>query len=239
MSRALLAMLAISAVFVGAILLTTVKTNQSQLLRLEGEITDVRIEKMSDGANLVFLTFDVINPSKHTFEVQRVEVAMGPKDHAIGGGVLSKREVSSFIDFKKWKDQYPPIGGGDVIAGQEKITRMVAARFEKDQDLNANFRIRFHDLNGVVVDITSQAGQVTLKIKVTPGAPRTEFAGEMADGTLKVRVAAPPEKGKANAELCGFLARHYGVARAQVEVVSGHSVSRKLVRIGLAPSSSG
>ena len=73
---------------------------------------------------------------------------------------------------------------------------------------------------------------MTIKIKVTPRAARTEFAGEMADGTLKVQVAAPPEKGRANEELCVFLARHYGVGRGQVEVVSGHSAARKLVRIG-------
>ena len=159
MSRALMAMLAVAAVFVGVILLTTVKTNQSQLLRLEGEITNVRIEKMSDGANLVFLTFDATNPSKHTFEIKRAEVAMGPKDHAIAGGVLSKREVSSFIDFKKWKDQYPPVGPGDVVMPEEKITRMIAARFEADQNLNANFRIRFHDINEVVVDIGAKSSK--------------------------------------------------------------------------------
>lgn len=73
---------------------------------------------------------------------------------------------------------------------------------------------------------------MTLKIKVIPRSPRTGFAGEMADGTLKVHVAAPPEKGKANEELCAFLARHYGVDKAQVEVISGHTAARKLVRIG-------
>jgi uncharacterized protein (TIGR00251 family) len=71
-----------------------------------------------------------------------------------------------------------------------------------------------------------------LKVKVTPRSARTEFAGEMADGTLKVHVAAPPEKGRANEELCAFLARHYGVAREQVEVVTGQSAARKLVRVG-------
>ena len=71
-----------------------------------------------------------------------------------------------------------------------------------------------------------------LKVKVTPRSARTEFAGEMADGTMKVRVAAPPEKGRANDELCAFLARHYGVAREHVEVVSGQSAARKLVRVG-------
>jgi uncharacterized protein (TIGR00251 family) len=72
-----------------------------------------------------------------------------------------------------------------------------------------------------------------LKVKVAPRSARTEFAGEMADGTLKIQVAAPPEKGRANEVLCAFLARHYGVARDQVEVVSGQTAARKLVRVGL------
>ncbi|MEI9814835.1 MAG: DUF167 domain-containing protein [Acidobacteriota bacterium] len=71
-----------------------------------------------------------------------------------------------------------------------------------------------------------------LKVKVTPRAAKTEFAGEMADGTMKVRVAAPADKGKANEELCAFLAKHYGVRRDQVEVVSGQTAQRKLVRVG-------
>ena len=72
---------------------------------------------------------------------------------------------------------------------------------------------------------------MTLKVKVTPSSPRTEIAGEMSDGTLKIRVAAPADKGLANEELCSFLAKHYGVARAQVEVISGQTATRKLVRI--------
>jgi uncharacterized protein (TIGR00251 family) len=72
---------------------------------------------------------------------------------------------------------------------------------------------------------------MTIRVKVIPRSPRTEFAGEMADGTLKVKVAAPPEKGKANGELCAFLAQYYGVPRDAVEVISGHTAQLKLVRV--------
>ena len=71
----------------------------------------------------------------------------------------------------------------------------------------------------------------TIKVKVIPRSPRTELAGELADGTWKVRVAAPPEKGRANEELCAFLAEHYGVPRSAVKVVSGQTATRKLVRV--------
>ncbi len=72
---------------------------------------------------------------------------------------------------------------------------------------------------------------MTLRVKVIPRSPRTEMAGEMSDGTLKVRVAAPPEKGKANLALCTFLAGHFGVATDRVAVISGHTAALKLVKI--------
>jgi len=43
-----------------------------------------------------------------------------------------------------------------------------------------------------------------IRVKVIPNSAKTEIKGEMADGTLKIAVAAPPEKGKANATLLGF-----------------------------------
>jgi uncharacterized protein YggU (UPF0235/DUF167 family) len=55
--------------------------------------------------------------------------------------------------------------------------------------------------------------------------------GELADGTLKVRIAAVPEKGKANTELCQILARHYKVAPSAVAILKGHAAAVKLVRI--------
>ncbi len=72
---------------------------------------------------------------------------------------------------------------------------------------------------------------MTLRVKVIPRSARTEIAGELADGTLKVKIAAPPERGKANEALCAFLADHFGVVRDAVTIVSGHSAERKLVRI--------
>ena len=72
---------------------------------------------------------------------------------------------------------------------------------------------------------------MTLRVKVIPRSPKSEITGQMADGTLKIKIAAPPEKGKANDALCAFLARHYGVPRAAVTIVGGDAVARKLVRL--------
>ena len=69
------------------------------------------------------------------------------------------------------------------------------------------------------------------KIKVITGAPKTEIRGYLADGTIKIAVAAIPEKGKANSALINFLAKEFGVRKDQVEVISGASVRTKLIRI--------
>ncbi len=70
-----------------------------------------------------------------------------------------------------------------------------------------------------------------LKIKVTPGAQVSEVVGEMTDGTLKVRIHAAPEKGKANDELVRVLAKHFGVSKSAVQVVRGHTSRQKVVTI--------
>ena len=79
---------------------------------------------------------------------------------------------------------------------------------------------------------------MNLNIKVVPRSARSEIAGTMADGTLKVRIAAPPEKGKANVELRSFLARHFGVRQRDVVIVSGETSPVKRVRILNVPPAS-
>jgi uncharacterized protein (TIGR00251 family) len=70
-----------------------------------------------------------------------------------------------------------------------------------------------------------------LRVKVIPRCRRSEVGGYLDDGSLKVKIAATPEKGRANAELCAVLARHFGVGKHDVEILSGHTSQRKLVRI--------
>jgi uncharacterized protein YggU (UPF0235/DUF167 family) len=52
---------------------------------------------------------------------------------------------------------------------------------------------------------------VSLRVKVIPRSKKNEVSGELADGTVKVHVTAPPEKGKANEQVCAVLAAHYKV----------------------------
>lgn len=70
-----------------------------------------------------------------------------------------------------------------------------------------------------------------LQIKVIPKSPKTEFVEKMADGTLKIRIAAPPEKGKANAELIKFLAKEFSCPKDQIKIISGQTDQRKLISI--------
>ena len=70
-----------------------------------------------------------------------------------------------------------------------------------------------------------------LTVKVIPKSSRTELAGRMPDGTWKVKVAAAPEKGKANRALCAFLAEHFGVPQSRVRIVSGETAHVKRVRV--------
>ena len=77
-------------------------------------------------------------------------------------------------------------------------------------------------------------GEVRLKVKVTPNSGRSEIAGFLADGTLKARLLAAPERGKANQELRALLAKHLGVRPRQVEILSGETSPLKHVRVSAA-----
>ena len=67
-----------------------------------------------------------------------------------------------------------------------------------------------------------------LAVKAVPGSSRPGVKGLLGDA-LKVAVASPPEKGKANRELCETLAAHFGLPPASVTVQSGHGSPRKTV----------
>jgi uncharacterized protein len=71
---------------------------------------------------------------------------------------------------------------------------------------------------------------LTLLIKAVPGARRSQIVGMLGD-RLKVRIAAPPEGGKANKAICELLAAALGVKPRQVEVIAGHTSAEKTVRI--------
>lgn len=73
--------------------------------------------------------------------------------------------------------------------------------------------------------------RMDIKVKVVPKSSRTELAGQLPDGTWKIKIAAAPEKGKANRALCAFLAGHFQVPQSKVSIVTGEKSHVKVVRI--------
>ncbi|MBD3330367.1 DUF167 domain-containing protein [Candidatus Peregrinibacteria bacterium] len=70
-----------------------------------------------------------------------------------------------------------------------------------------------------------------LRIKVIPGSPKTCISEIMADETIKIRIAAPPEKNKANKELIKFLAKELKIGTERIKILSGRTEKLKLIKI--------
>jgi hypothetical protein len=74
-----------------------------------------------------------------------------------------------------------------------------------------------------------------IALRVSPNARRSAVVGPYGDG-WKVRVAAAPEDGKANAELARLLAGVLSIAAREVRIVSGASSQNKIVELaGISP----
>lgn len=69
-----------------------------------------------------------------------------------------------------------------------------------------------------------------VEVTVSPGAPRSELVGRHGAG-WRVRIAAPPEGGRANRALVELLAEILGVRRDAVAVVAGQGSRRKVVEV--------
>lgn len=81
-----------------------------------------------------------------------------------------------------------------------------------------------------MIKVDDRSGSAVFSVRVSPGASRNAVVGEY-DGSLKVSIAAPPEKGKANRELADFLAGLLGARRASVNVVAGETSRSKTVAV--------
>jgi uncharacterized protein (TIGR00251 family) len=71
---------------------------------------------------------------------------------------------------------------------------------------------------------------VIFKVQVVPRSSRSEVVGEY-NGSLRVRIAAPPVDGAANEELIRVLAKTFNVSRSSVTIVSGHTGKVKQISI--------
>ena len=73
-------------------------------------------------------------------------------------------------------------------------------------------------------------GGVVFSVKIVPGSSRTAVCG-LLEGMLKIRVSAPPEKGKANRCLIEFLAKQLGVKKNAVSIISGQTNPVKRIKV--------
>ncbi len=71
---------------------------------------------------------------------------------------------------------------------------------------------------------------VRLRVHVTPGAREEQIVG-WHGGSLRVKVRARPQKGRANQAVLRLLARRLGVAPANLSIVHGAASRDKLVQV--------
>ena len=81
-----------------------------------------------------------------------------------------------------------------------------------------------------MLPFTERDGAIIFTVKVVPRASKSEIAGAFA-GAWRVRVAAPPVDGAANAELVKILAKALRVPPRNVEIISGHAAKIKQIRV--------
>ncbi len=70
-----------------------------------------------------------------------------------------------------------------------------------------------------------------LAIRVTPRARRNEVAEVLNDGTIRIRLTAPPVEGKANQALIKFLSHILDVPASRIAIVAGETGRDKLVSV--------
>jgi uncharacterized protein (TIGR00251 family) len=72
--------------------------------------------------------------------------------------------------------------------------------------------------------------ETRISLHVHPGAPSNEVLG-FSGGVLKIRVAAPPVRDKANKELIAFLSRILGVSKGALTIIHGRASRDKVLAI--------
>ncbi|HEY5653517.1 MAG TPA: DUF167 domain-containing protein [Pontiella sp.] len=69
-----------------------------------------------------------------------------------------------------------------------------------------------------------------LNIRVIPRSSQNQIVGPIEDA-LKIRIQAPPINGKANAYLIKFLSKRWGLAKSDIEIISGETGRSKRIQI--------
>ena len=74
--------------------------------------------------------------------------------------------------------------------------------------------------------LISEKNGVRLCLQISAGAKTDTVIGPQAD-RLKIKISAPPVKGKANKALCKFLARELGIPKTDIDIIRGRKTAKK------------
>lgn len=76
---------------------------------------------------------------------------------------------------------------------------------------------------------------VTLRVRVQPGASRSEVVG-VIEGALRLRLTAPPVEGAANKECLRFFSKKLHIAKSRISIIRGEYTRDKVLRVqGVSP----
>jgi len=78
--------------------------------------------------------------------------------------------------------------------------------------------------------IRADSDGVLFKVWVQPRASKNQVVGQYED-CLKVKLTAPPVEGAANKECIAFLAKQLGVPKSRIQIVSGQTGRKKMIRV--------
>ena len=74
--------------------------------------------------------------------------------------------------------------------------------------------------------------KLSMKIFVTAKPNSRENKVEKIDGThYRVRVKAPPERGRANEAIVQMLAEYLGCPKSKITILTGHSSKNKIISL--------
>lgn len=69
-----------------------------------------------------------------------------------------------------------------------------------------------------------------IKLKVITRAKKEELL-RLSEGSYRIKVLSPPEKGKANKRIVEMLSKEFGVKKRDIKIVSGETANRKIIEI--------
>jgi len=78
--------------------------------------------------------------------------------------------------------------------------------------------------------LTEHHGLLQLRVKIVPNSSRTQIVGPLGDA-LKIKIAQPPESGKANAALIELLSSVLQIPESSITLTAGHSQPHKTLRV--------